>query len=87
MRAKFGKRVSIYFEDDLKRVMDVEAAREGMTLSTLVRRAVREYCVPGSDERSMAMRAFVGARGGTDDSGDGVRELRCGNRMDRLNSE
>lgn len=77
----------MYLEDDLWQALHAQARREKTTISELVRRAVRDRYLGNLEERKKAMQAVVGLWKDRTDIGDTneyVRELRRGDRIDRL---
>jgi len=81
------KRTQLYLDDDLWNALHQRARREGASISELVRQSARERYLGGLEGRREAMRAFVGIRRDRTDVPDSVkyvRELRRGNRLQRL---
>lgn len=81
------KRTQLYLEDDAWTALHVQARQSGLSVSELVRRAVRERYVGPGAHRAEAMRAFVGLwkdRGGLEDAEAQVRRLRAGRRLEGL---
>jgi predicted DNA-binding ribbon-helix-helix protein len=84
------RRTQLYLDESLWSVLHAQARREKTTISDLVRRAARERYMGGIEERRSAMRALVGLRAGRDDAQDTakyVRELRKGDRIERLRKQ
>jgi hypothetical protein len=84
------KRTQLYLDNDLWSILHLSADRTGTSVSQLVRDAVRERYIGKFEERRKAMLAFVGLRKDRNDPGDStayVRDLRRGNRLERLGSE
>jgi hypothetical protein len=81
------KRTQLYLEDDLWTALHVRSRQSGLSISELVRQAVRgRYMNPGVRRRE-AMRALVGLWKDRPDAGDVeayVRRLRQGGRLERL---
>jgi hypothetical protein len=81
------RRTQLYLDDDLWNALHARAASSNTTVSKLVRQAVRERYIGDFQERRKAMRAFVGIRRDRDDITDSteyVRQLRSGDRIERL---
>jgi len=81
------KRTQLYLEDRDWDVLQVRARQSGLTVSELVRRAVRETYRPELDRRKKAMKALVGLRKDRTDlppTDEYIRQLRSGHRLDRL---
>ena len=84
------RRTQLYIDESLWDALHAEARREGTTVSDLVRRAARERYMSGMEERRSAMRALVGLRANRDDIQDTakyVRDLRKGDRIERLRKQ
>jgi metal-responsive CopG/Arc/MetJ family transcriptional regulator len=64
------RRMSVYLEDDLWAALQAHSRESGMSVSALVRQAVRERYGVDRLERQKAMQAFVGIRKNRVDSGD-----------------
>ena len=81
------RRTQLYLEDDVWTDLHVRSRQSGLSLSELVRQAVRgRYMNPGAG-RQEAMRALVGLWKDRPDVGDVetyVRRLRQGRRLERL---
>jgi hypothetical protein len=81
------KRTQLYLEDDVWTALHVRSRQSGLSISELVRQAVRgRYMNPGA-RRQEAMRALVGLWKDRPDVGDAeayVRRLRQGRRLERL---
>ena len=81
------KRTQLYLDDDLWNALHERARSEGTSISELVRQAVRERFLGRLEGRREAMQAFVGIgrdRPDAPDSVNSVRDLRRGNRLQRL---
>lgn len=84
------RRTQLYLDEGLWSVLHREARLEKTTISELVRRAARERYMNRLEERRSAMRALVGLRADRDDLPDTeeyVRELRKGDRIERLHKQ
>jgi hypothetical protein len=84
------KRTQLYLDEQDWAVLQLKARQSGLTVSELVRRAVRESYSSSTGQRKQAMLAFIGIR--KDRSSlpptDGyVRKLRSGTRLERLSSK
>ena len=81
------RRTQLYIEDDVWTALHVRSRQSGLSMSELVRQAVRgRYMNPGVRRRE-AMRALVGLWTDRPDAGDAetyVRRLRQGRRLERL---
>ena len=81
------RRTQLYLDDQLWNALHTRARSEKKTVSELVREAVRERYFGKLEERRRAMQAFVGIRKDptdTQDSTEYIRELRRGDRLNRL---
>ncbi len=81
------RRTQLYLEEDVLAALRVHARQSGLTISELVRQAVRERYVGGAAQRKQAMLAFVGSRKDRTDIGDTdsyIRKLRKGSRLEKL---
>jgi hypothetical protein len=81
------RRTQLYLDDQLWGALHARARSEKTTISELVRQAVRERYVGDLNRRKSAMQAFVGIRKAPAkdlDASTEVRNLRRGNRLDRL---
>lgn len=79
----------MYFEEDVMSAMQAQAREMGLTVSELVRRAVRDRYLGQPAKRKQAMEAIVGMRKNLPDDFDStayVRELRKGSRLERIGS-
>ena len=84
------KRTQLYLDDHLWNTLHARAKTRQTTVSALVREAVREWYVARPEERANAMRAFVGIRKaapGEPDAVTMVRNLRSGQRIDRVRAK
>jgi predicted DNA-binding ribbon-helix-helix protein len=84
------RRTQLYLEDDLWNALHARARRSRTTVSHLVREAIREQYLGKFEERSAAMRAFIGIRKvlpGFSDSEAYVRGLRRGSRLEKAARE
>lgn len=81
------RRTQLYLDDHLWNALHARARNEKVTMSELVREAVRERYLGRMDERREAMRKFVGIRKERSEPPDAVeyvRNLRRGTRLERL---
>ena len=81
------KRTQLYLEDDLWTALHVRARRSGLSISELVRRAIRERYFDGNVKRREAMEGIVGIRKDRSDHEDTdayIRRLRKGTRLKRI---
>ena len=77
------RRIQLYLEDELWSVLRLRARNEGMTISKLIRVAVRERYFGPADARKIAMQHLVGIRKNRkklEDTKAYVRRLRHGAR-------
>jgi plasmid stability protein len=80
------KRTQLYLDEDLWKTLHIRASQSGQSISELARQALREKYL-GAASRRDAMQAFVGIRKdrrGLPDTAFYVRQLRKGNRLERL---
>ncbi len=81
------RRTQLYLDDPLWEALHALARTRKTTISELVREAARERYFSGRDEQRKAMQEFVGSRKRASDTADSVeyiRDLRRGDRLDRL---
>jgi predicted DNA-binding ribbon-helix-helix protein len=81
------RRTQLYLDDHLWDALHARARREKITISELVRRAVRERYLGSRDEQAEAMQEFVGIRKDRTNPGSAVtyiQSLRRSGRLDRL---
>ena len=81
------RRTQLFLDDQLWEALHARARSEKTTISELVRQAARERYLGRQEVRMAAMQGFVGirkSRARAADSGEQVRELRRGLRLDRL---
>jgi hypothetical protein len=81
------KRTQLYLDDDLWNALHERARSEGTSISELVRQSARERYLGSLEGRREAMQAFVGIRRDGSEMPDSVkyvRDLRRGNRLERL---
>lgn len=81
------RRTQLYLEDDLWQALHTRAKSEAVTVSQLVRDALRERYLGNLDRRRTAMLAFAGSGAGRTELSDTdgyVRQLRGGKRLQRL---
>ena len=84
------RRTQLYLDDDLWTTLHTNAIRQGTTISSLVREAVRERYLGSLDERRKAMENLVGIRKGSTGQKPAVemvRDLRKGRRIEMLERE
>jgi hypothetical protein len=80
-------RTQLYLEDEVWRALKVRSSQSGLTISELVRAAVRDRYFGQTHQRKQAMLAFAGSRKDRSDIGNTeayVRKLRKGRRFERL---
>ncbi len=80
------RRTQLYLDDQLWLALHARARNEKTTISDLVRQAVRDRYLGSREQRSAAMRAFIGIRKSraSRDASEEVRQLRRGLRIDSL---
>jgi len=81
------KRIQVYVEDEVMKVLRVRARQSRRTISDLVREAVREKYLTSAVERKDALLAAVGLwknRPDLPNTQTYFRNLRKGRRIDRL---
>jgi len=81
------RRTQLYLEDDAWKALHVRSKMSGLSISELVRQAIRERYLSPALQRREAMRALVGIRKDLPEMEDAesyVRALRRGSRLDRL---
>jgi hypothetical protein len=81
------RRTQLYLEDQLWEVLQIQMRQSGVTMSELVRDAVRDRYMGGPGRRQEIFQAFVGSRKDRAEFADSekyVRDLRRGSRLDRL---
>jgi len=81
------RRTQIYLEESTWKALHIRAKQLRVTISELVRQAVREKYESSLENRRQVMQAFVGLRKNRKDIGDStayIRKLRKGNRLSRL---
>jgi hypothetical protein len=84
------RRTQLYLDDDLWGMLHTRARSQQTTISELVREAIREQYLGNHGERMKAMQAFIGIRkeaANAPDSTEIVRDLRRGNRLNRLSGK
>ena len=82
------RRTQLYLEDDVWQTLRMLSKTQSTTISELVRQAVRDRYLGDKEKRRAAMMAFLGCgkdRPGTDDTEQHLRDLRKGDRLERLN--
>ncbi|HVA64565.1 MAG TPA: ribbon-helix-helix protein, CopG family [Terriglobales bacterium] len=80
------RRTQLYLEDELWQALRLQARQQGVTVSELARRALREKYLPAAARRQ-ALLAWAGAwkdRSDLPDTEAYIRDLRGGKRLDRL---
>jgi hypothetical protein len=83
------KRTQLYLDEQDWAVLQLKARQSGLTVSELVRRAVRESYSGSTERRKQAMLAFIGMRekrSGLPPTEAYVRKMRSGSRLERLSS-
>ena len=81
------RRTQLYLEEDVWDALRLHSRQLGVTISELVRRAIRERYLGEAVQRKRAMQAFVGIRKDRPDIADStayIRKLRRGRRLDTL---
>jgi hypothetical protein len=81
------RRTQLYFDVEDWAILQLHSRESGLTISELVRRAVRERYAGPTVRRKQAMLAFVGSRKNRSDIGSTeayIRKLRRGSRLERL---
>lgn len=78
------RRTQLYLDDQLWEALHARARIEETTISELVRQAVRDRYLGGKEQRSAAMRRFVGSGKSRTPATAAIRNLRRGTRLDRL---
>jgi hypothetical protein len=81
------RRTQLYFDPEDWAILQLRSRESGLTVSELVRQAVRERYASPTVRRKQAMLAFVGSRKNRSDLGSTeayIRKLRRGSRLERL---
>ena len=81
------KRTQLYLEESVWKGLEILAREAGVSVSELVRQAVKERYFSGKQNRAKAFRDVVGLwadRTSLGDSSSVVRSLRKGRRLDRV---
>lgn len=81
------KRTQLYLEDDVWKALHVRSRMSGVSISELVRQAIRDRYLSPATQKREAMQAFAGIRKDLpqiEDVETYVRGLRHGKRLDRL---
>lgn len=81
------RRTQVYLEEDVWAVLRNRAQQTGLSISALIREAVRDRYFRDQKRRQEAMLGFVGMRKDRDDIGETeeyVRRLRRGTRLKRI---
>ena len=84
------KRTQLYLDERDWAVLQIKARQSGLTVSELVRRAVRDSYTSSTGQRKQAMLAFIGirkGRRGLPSTDAYIRKLRSGGRFERLSGE
>ena len=82
------RRTQLYLDDQLWNALHARARTQRTTVSALVREAIRERYQGNREQRTKAMREFIGSRKTVPGQRDAVKEvqrMRRGNRLGRLN--
>ena len=80
-------RTQLYLEEELSEALRLLSHNTGLTMSELVRQALRERYLGNRDQRKQAMQAIIGIRQDRADlpgTNRYVRQLRRGSRLARL---
>jgi hypothetical protein len=83
------KRTQLYLNDDVWKALHIQSQQQGISISELVRQAVREKYLNSAENRTEAMEALVGLRKdrkGLPDTDTYIRRLRTGKRLRTLKS-
>jgi hypothetical protein len=83
------KRTQLYLNDDVWKALHIQSKQQGISISELVRQAVREKYLNSAESRTEAMEALVGLRKdrkGLPDTDTYIRRLRTGKRLRTLKS-
>lgn len=81
------RRTQLYLDEGMLKLLKIRARQHGCTVSDLVREALREKYLPDAESRRRALESMVGLwkdRTDLPDTEEYVRELRRGNRIERL---
>jgi hypothetical protein len=81
------KRTQLYLEDDLWAALHVRSRQSGLSISELVRQAIRDRYFGRQVKRREAMEGVVGIRrdrSDVEDTGAYIRRLRKGTRLKRI---
>ena len=84
------RRMQLYLDDHLWNALHARARSQETTVSEFVRKAFRECYLGKQEEQMKAMQGFVGIRKGSSELVDAVeyvRNLRRGERLDRLHKK
>jgi Ribbon-helix-helix protein, copG family len=84
------KRIQFYLDEEVWAVLQFKARQTGVTVSELVRRAIRDSYRNPTDRRKQAMLDFIGIRKDRRDlppTNAYVRKLRSGSKLERLSGE
>ena len=83
------KRTQLYLNDDVWKALHIQSQQQGISISELVRQAVREKYLNSASNRTEAMVALVGLRKnrkGLPETEAYIRQLRRGKRLRTLKS-
>jgi hypothetical protein len=83
------KRVQTYLTEDLWKDLHIQSRGQGISISELVRQAIRDKYGNSAARRRKAMKAIVGMWTNREDlpnSTEHVRRLRKGNRLRKIHS-
>jgi plasmid stability protein len=83
------KRTQLYLDEDTWKALHIRARQSGISVSELVRQAVRDKYRPFRADRQQAMQAWVGTwkeRKDLPNTETYVRQLRKGERLRRVSS-
>jgi metal-responsive CopG/Arc/MetJ family transcriptional regulator len=81
------KRTQLYLDEKIWKALEVHSHQVGVSVSELVRQAIREKYITSSANRQQAMVAWVGVRKGRKDlpgTEAYLRKLRKGKRLQRF---
>jgi hypothetical protein len=81
------KRTQLYLEDDLWAALHIRSRQSGLSMSELVRQAIRDRYFGRQVLRREAMEGVIGIRKGREDledTGSYIRRLRKGTRLKRI---
>ena len=81
------RRTQLYLDEDLWAALHIRSRESGLSISELMRQALRDRYFGDAAKRQAAMKAFVGIRKDRSDIGDSetyIRRLRKGTRLERV---